>query len=281
MESPITRTLFIMGFLWASLVGGAKPARPAQAASKREFIPLKIYSLEEDQKVLKLFDGLRVSDVSDGMDVVGLQDVGLMNPEIRPLWRDTDQFSHRLSGIAVTVRYVPTNKRASKMTPEEFPNWEGKWYDELSPEPFVELLRPTSVVVIDGGEDRDTGTIGSNNSMVWKTKGARGIVTSGGARDTDEMIKEKIPLYYRRPGRGIRPGRNDVESVNQPIMCGGVLVRPGDVIVADGDGVVVVPREQAAAVARAARKILDEDKASRRQLYEKLGMPLDKSVMPD
>lgn len=284
MLGPITRTLLIRTFLFASLVvalGGAKASGPAQAAGKRDFIAVKQYSAEEDGKILKLYEGLRVSDVSDGMDVVGLQDAGLMNPEIRPLWRDTDQFSHRISGIAVTVRYVPTNKRASKMTPEEFPKWEGKWYDELSPEPFVELLRPGSVVVIDGGEDGDTGTIGSNNSMAWKMKGSRGIVTSGGARDTDEMIKEKIPLYYRRPGRGIRPGRNEVESVNQPIMCGGVLVRPGDVIVADGDGVIVVPREQAEAVARAARKILDEDKASRRELYEKLGLPMDKSVMPD
>ena len=62
-----------------------------------------------------------------------------------------------------------------------------------------------SVVVIDGHEDGDTGTIGSNNIMLWKTRGAVGVVTSGGARDTDEIIKEKIPLYFRGPGRGIRP----------------------------------------------------------------------------
>ena len=68
--------------------------------------------------------------------------------------------------------------------------------------------------------------------------------------------------------------------VNKPIMCG-VLVRPGDVIVADGDGVIVVPRDQAEAVTAAARQILEADKASRRKLYEKLGMPLDKSVVPE
>ena len=94
------------------------------------------------------------------------------------------------------------------------------------------------------------------------------------------MIKEKIPLYLKRIGRGIRPGRNEVESVNRPIMCGGVLVRPGDVVVADGDGVIVVPREEAEAVAKAANKILDSDKAARRELYQKLQMPLDKTVTP-
>ena len=244
----------------------------------KSLIQVRKYTAEEDQTTLALYNGLRVADVSDGMDIAGLADVGLMNPDIRPLWRDTDSFAHCFRGIAVTARYVPTNKRASKMTPEDFKNWEGTWYEKLSPESFTELLRPGSVIVIDGGEDGDTGSIGSNNSLIWKLKGSRGIVTSGGARDTDEMIKEKIPLYYRRPARGIRPGRNELESVNRPIMCGGVLVRPGDVVVADGDGVVVVPREQASEVARAARAVLEEDKAGRRGLYKQLGLPMDSTV---
>lgn len=255
-------------------------AQSAQAVKQDGSISFGKYSSEEDREILRLFEGLRVADVSDGMDIVGLQDVGLMDRRIGPLWRDLENFEHRIVGIAVTARYVPTNKRANKMSPEEFRKWEGQWYSELSPEPFVPLLRPGSVLVIDGGEDGDTGSIGSNNSMVWKTKGVRGIITSGGARDTDEVIKQKIPLYFKGVGRGIRPGRNEVESVNRPIMCGGVLVRPGDVVVADGDGVIVVPREQAQAVATAARSILEADKAARRKLYEKLGMPPDKTVTP-
>jgi 4-hydroxy-4-methyl-2-oxoglutarate aldolase len=256
----------------------ATTAAQIAAPPGKSTVPFRMYAAEEDRKILALFDGLRVADVSDGMDVAGLADVGLLNPDIRPLWRDVEQFAHRFCGIAVTARYVPTNKRAGKMTPEEFRKWEGAWYDELSPESFVELLRPGSVVVIDAGEDGDTGTIGSNNSLIWKLKGSRGIVTSGGARDTDEMIKEKVPLYYRRPARGIRPGRNELESVNRPIMCGGVLVRPGDVIVADGDGVIAVPREHAEEVAKAARAVLEEDKTGRRELYQQLGIAPDNTV---
>ena len=74
------------------------------------------------------------------------------------------------------------------------------------------------------------------------------------------------------------PGRNEIESVNRPVVCGGVLVIPGDVVVADGDGVVVVPRAQAEEVAGYARKILDGDKAGRRELYRELGLPADPSV---
>jgi regulator of RNase E activity RraA len=259
---------------------GSADEPSAEAARGKNFLATRPYRPDEDRALLKMFEGLRVADVSDGMDAVGLQDVGLMDPRIAPLWRDLDAFSHRFCGVAVTVRYVPTNKRASRVSPEEFKAFEDRWYRELSPEPFVGLLGAGSVVVIDGHEDGDTGTIGSNNIMTWKARGAVGVVTSGGARDTDEIIKEKVPLYFRGPGRGIRPGRNEVESVNRPVTVGGVLVRPGDVVVADGDGVAVVPREHAEAVARAARAVLEADKAARRKLYERLGLPPDRTVAP-
>src|SRR5690606_31896762 len=122
--------------------------------------------------------------------------------------------------------------------------------------------------------------IGSNNIMLWISRGARGVVTSGGARDTDEIIKQKVPLYYRRAGRGIRTGRNQVESVNRAATIGGVLARPGDVVVADCGGVVVVSRGHAETVASAAHKTLEADKAGRRRLYERLGLPPDQTVEP-
>jgi 4-hydroxy-4-methyl-2-oxoglutarate aldolase len=265
-------------FLGLAATAGSEPARKNDGGAG--FIAARAYTAEEDAQTLALFEGLRVADVTDGMDVAGLPDTGLVDPEIRPLWRDSETFAHRFCGLAVTVRYVPTNRARPKLTPEELPKWESEWYQKISPEPFVELLRPGSVVVIDGNDDNDTGTIGSNNILLWKLKGAVGVVTSGGARDTDEIVKEKVPLYLRRFGRGIRPGRNEVESVNRPVTLGGVLVRPGDVLVADGDGVVVVPREQAAVVARAARAILESDKVGRRGLYQQLGMPEDVTVRP-
>ena len=243
------------------------------------FIATPVFAAEEDRALLALFEGLRVADVTDGMDAMGLQNVGLMDPEVRPLWKDTQDYSHRFIGIAVTARYVPTQRPAAGKRPiEEYDKWSGEWYGSLSPEPFQDLIRPGTALVVDDAERADVGSIGSNNILAWKSRGMVGVVTNATARDTDEIATEKVPLYFRRPGRGIRPGRNEIESVNRPVVCGGVLVVPGDVIVADGDGVLVVPRAVAADVARYARRILEGDKKGRRGLYEKLGLPKDKSV---
>ena len=245
----------------------------------KNFIPTRVYKAKDDEQILKLFDGLRVADVSDGMDKVGLTNTGLMSPEIHALWKDTIHYTHRFIGIALTVRYVPTNKPpAPPMETGAFDRWVGQWYNKLSSEPFVPLIREGTALVIDDAPDSDVGSIGSNNIMGWKAKGCVGVVTNATARDTDEIATEKVPLYFRKPGRGIRPGRNEIESVNRPIVCGGVLVEPGDIIVADGDGVIVVPRKQAKEVAEYAKAIIEGDKAGRRNLYKKLGLPPDDSV---
>ena len=253
---------------------------PVDLRSGANFLPTKVYSEEDDRKTLELFTGLRVADVSDGMDRAGLADTGLVAAEIAPLWRDTEHYAHRFAGIAVTARYVPTNNPTPgrRTKTEDFDQWVGQWYAKLSPEPFVPLLRKGSVMVIEEAEAADVGSIGSNNILGWQLRGCVGVVTSGTARDTDEIAAQRVPLYYKQPGRGIRPGRNEIESVNRPVVVGGVTVMPGDVIVADGDGVIVVPRAAAEEVAQYARTTLEGDKSGRQKLYEKLGLPPDDSV---
>ncbi len=233
-----------------------------------------------DEELLKAFKGLRVADVTDGMDIVGLKDVGLLSTGIEALWKDIDQFSHHFCGIALTVRYVPTNRPTAPADMAEYKKWRDQWYTNLSGEPFIAAIQPGNVIVIDNAGDKDAGSTGSNNSMIWKSKGAVGIVSAGGVRDTDEIIKQKIPVYMdiSKRGRGIRPGRNELESFNKPVVVGGVYIRPGDVIVADGDGVVCVPRERAVEVAAAAAEELRLDKAARRNLYKQLGIPSDFTV---
>jgi len=234
-------------------VAAQQPAEKSIPDKVQLFIPYKEYTAEDNTRVLGEYKYLRVADVSDGMDVVGLQNIGLVNPEIHALWKDTENFTHRVAGIAVTARYVPTNRREPRMEQKTI----NQWYSTITSEAFMKVLTPGSILVIDAIEDGESRSIGSSNIMSWKKLGMVGLVTSGGLADTDEIIYEKVPTYFRRLARGIRPGRNELESVNRPVTIGGVLVRPGDVVVADGDGVVVVPRERADEVAEAALPFLD------------------------
>jgi len=236
------------------------------------------------KEILKLYKDLRLTDVLDGMDLIGLQDVGLMDKNIRPLWRDTDNFSHRIVGFAITIRHVPTDVRVGQ---NSFPDLEGfkkfksQQYERV-PDAWLEVAKPGDLAVIDASGVHECGFIGSNNSLGWAEKGIVGVVTNGGARDTDEIVKVKKISVYCKDGyssRGVRPGRLIAESYNFPISCGGVLVYPGDLIIADGDGVLVVPRERALEVGKIAREIHVNDEKSRAERYQRLGMPPDKTVI--
>ncbi len=241
-------------------------------------IETQTYTQQENLELLKLYETLRVADVSDGMDMVGLPNTGLVDPAIHADWVDQENLSHVFRGIAVTARYVPTQRPDRPKPGEDFSEWEGHFYSTYSTEAFADAIKKGSVVVIDDVEDKDIGSIGSNNILAWHKLGAVGVVTDAGSRDTDEIAIEKVPLYLRKKTRGIRPGRNELESVNRPVSIGGVLVCPGDVVVADGDGVVVVPRKVAKQVAEYALAILKKDKAGRLNLYKSLGLPLDRTV---
>jgi regulator of RNase E activity RraA len=237
----------------------------------KQYLEVKQYSQQENEAIVKQFQGLRVTDVVDGLDVVGLQDVTIMDQGIRPLWRDDQKFAHRIYGVAVTLRLVPPQERAPIFASHaEFARWESNWYRTRIPGDFEHSLNPDTILVIDASRTKDVGFCGSNNALAWLARGMRGIVTDGGCRDSDEIVLEHIPVYQRASTRGIDPGRIEIESYNNPVNVGGVLVMPGDVIVADIDGVTVVPRAKAADVAAASHKIQDGDKQGRQRLYEKL-----------
>lgn len=103
------------------------------------------------QEILDLYKDLRLTDVMDGMDLIGLQDIGLMDKIIRPLWRDVENFTHRIVGFAITVRHVPTDVRVGQ---NSFPDLEGfkKFKEEQykrAPDALKNIARPGDVAVID------------------------------------------------------------------------------------------------------------------------------------
>ena len=241
-----------------------------------------------DEVLLELYKDARLTDVLDAMVTCGYMEVGLMAREISPLWRDIETMEHRFSGIALTVRYAPTNHPkypGEDLTKPEnyqvYRDWRDIWYSQMSTEPFVPLIKKGTVIVMDNRDDNDTGSTGSRNIMGWQKQGAVGLVAAGGVRDIDEIIRQKNPVYmdYNRRGRGERIGRNEFIDMQQPVVVGGVLVYPGDIVVADSDGVVVVPRRVAVRVGQIAYMELVSDMAGRKMGYEETGRKLDASVI--
>lgn len=225
-------------------------------------------------ELLKLYKYLRVVDLCDAMDGIGYFDIGLMDPDVRPLWPGM-----KFWGVALTVRCVPANRPMWKLeTTEDIVNAHGIWFKEVGNIGYHNMIKPGHVIVTDTGGSREVGFWGSNNAMGTVAAGAVGIVTDGYCRDTDEVIIQKTPICCRKRGRTIIPGRIEVVEVQSRIGCGGVQVNTNDIVGCDGDGVLVVPLSIAKEVAVHARAILLADMKGRRRLYERLGMEFDETV---
>ena len=225
-------------------------------------------------ELCKLYRFLRVVDVVDAMDGIGWLNIGLMWPEIRPLWPGM-----KFWGPALTIRCVPANRPMWRLdTTEEIVDAHGLWFKEVGHVGIEGLIQPGHVIVTDTGGSGEVGFWGSNNSLGAVADGAVGIITDGYSRDTGEVALQKTPICCRARGRTIIPGRIEAVEVQTRVGCGGVQVRPGDLVGCDDDGVVVVPLEIAAEVAVHARAILLADMRGRHALYERLGLPFDETV---
>ncbi len=225
--------------------------------------------------IAKMYKYLRVCDVGDALDAVGRADLLLVDPAIRPLFLGT-----KFWGVAVTERALPANKPMPVLTREQATQSHRIWFQEF-PRPGGRLgdyVKPGSVVCTDARQCGEVGIWGSNNSLEMIARGAVGIVSDGYIRDTAELRMTNTPVVCRARGRTIIPGRNIFTEVQQPIGIGGVLVRPGDIVGCDDDGVLVVPAEIAEEVGKIASDILIDDEKGRRRHYERLGLPLDESV---
>lgn len=225
-------------------------------------------------EVRKLYQHLRVVDVADAMDGIGYFNIGLVDREIRPLWR-----AMRFWGPALTIRCVPSNRPMWKLSStEDIVRAHGIWFAQVSNKGVGDLIKPGHVVVTDTGSAGEVGFWGSENSLGAIHAGAVGIVTNGYCRDTAEIELQKTPICARARGRTIIPGRIQVVDVQTPVGIGGAQVRPGDIVGCDDDGLIVVPIEVAQEVAVHARAILLADMRARRKRYENLGMEPDETV---
>ena len=230
------------------------------------------------QKTLEILRRVRTSDVTDALDSLGYMNTCEMDPRLRPLFPGIF-----FAGIASTAEYRVVNHPIPRLSYEEFDERQYKKGPDGKGAPDAlwkggnPMGAPDEVQVIDTQLSR-CGLLGSNNVLDAKIKGTVGFVIDGACRNSGECINQQSPVFCAIRSMRHMAGRLELASVNQPINCGGVLVRPGDGVIADDDGIVVVPMEDAEEIAKRAWRVQDKDRRMRRAFYEKLGMPYDKTV---
>jgi 4-hydroxy-4-methyl-2-oxoglutarate aldolase len=128
-----------------------------------------------------------------------------------------------------------------------------------------DVMQPGDVLVVDAGGSKDLAGTGERFTSYLKKIGAEGQVIDGGARDTRGIIEMGFPTFARARCIAVF-GSNGPGAINIPIQCGGVVVHPGDLVVGDDDGVVVVPRQSAEAILKLADEHLKGELARLEQV---------------
>ncbi len=159
-----------------------------------------------------------------------IQDVHPINPGAGPM-----------VGEAFTLRYMPAREDLNPIT---------VFRDRAHPQrKAVEECPPGAVLVIDSRKDPRAASAGSILVSRLMVRGVAGIVTDGGFRDSPDIAQLAIPAYHTRPAAPTNLTRHQALDINAPIGCGDVPVWPGDVVVGDREGVVVIPAHLADEIA--------------------------------
>jgi regulator of RNase E activity RraA len=146
----------------------------------------------------------------------------------------------RMVGIAYTMRFIPFRQdKAGVNAP----------YRGQTQVQAMEECPPGHVLVVDSRGDPRAASAGDLYIGRLKARGCAGIVTDGGLRDSEGILKVGLPAYLRRPSSPPSPIVHQALDLNLPIACGGVAVYPGDIVVGDCDGVVIIPADIVDAIA--------------------------------
>ena len=167
-----------------------------------------------------------------GLRSMTLHDVGPLRPE-----------QPRMVGIAFTMRFIPSREDKDGPTSTN--------RRTIQPQ-AMEECPPGHVLMINSRGDSRAASAGDLYVGRLKARGAAGIVTDGGFRDTDGVFKTGLPAYHRRPSSPPSPIAHRPVDLQLPIACGGVAVYPGDIVVGDRDAVLVIPPDIVEAVAQEA-----------------------------
>jgi len=211
------------------------------------------------------YDGLTptLSDILDSMGIVGAIPGSLLKPVIP---------GKKIAGPAVTLKYVPERKPPAQSFME-------KAKAKLADREAYALTEPGDVVVIDGGGREEISAMGGLSTLMAKKYGLAGNIVDCGVRDVGQMRTLDYPVW----SRGITPitgkFRFEALEINAPVVCGGVPVHPGDLVVADDSGVVIVPQKFIGEVVRRAIKASEREERLTEAIEEGGSMETIKKIL--
>ncbi len=186
--------------------------------------------------------------LSDALDAAGVR-TQAMAPHIRPLDEQLKLCGRARTGIYMETAYVEPGSNPYEL--------------EIA---LIDDLKPGDVAILACGGSSRIAPWGSLLSTASRARGAAGCITDGFVRDTLEIREMKLPVFHG----GIAPldskGRGQMQAVDVPVTCGGVLIETGDLVFGDADGVVVVPKAVEAEVLRLAFEKINGERHSMREL---------------
>jgi 4-hydroxy-4-methyl-2-oxoglutarate aldolase len=202
-----------------------------------------------DDKYRNRLDKLSTTNISDAMDKIGLRGAVI---GIRPMYK-----CPKIIGRAVTIKVtaVGTNR----------PKYHGAVR-------AIDAASPGDVIIVDNRGDMNNNGWGEIVSMAAKMKGVSGVVVDGAVRDIDACEEIGFPVYARGATPLTARGRLMEESFNEPVRIGDIYVRPGDPVIADGSGIVIIPIERIEDVLKAAEEIYEKEQAMLDELRK--GVPV-------
>jgi 4-hydroxy-4-methyl-2-oxoglutarate aldolase len=207
-----------------------------------------------ENKFFKTLLKIPTASLSDALDNIGIR--GFMDYHIKPR-----TCASKIVGSAITVKDKISNK---KVVP-------------LKALKAIEGAQKGNILVrtIEGADIEEASNIalfGGIMASASKIKGLGGAVLDGGLRDLSECRALGFPVFSRSIVPTNSVGRTEVVNINVPIICGGVQINPGDIIVGDEDGVIVIPQEKLEEVVRQALKIEETERKVTKELQKKVSV---------
>ena len=211
--------------------------------------------MDRDLALIERLEQLYPAVVADCLDRLGVR-TQVLEPHIRPLYADA-----KVAGSAATVHCIDVDA-----VPEDRADW---YRGEMD---AVDSLQPGDVMVVSTCRGSYWGELLATAS---RYRGARGLVADAYTRDTLALAEMRFPTFAAGIHCADSLGRIDVDAVGVPIVCGGVEIRPGDLVLGDHDGVVIIPASLGAEVIGLAEEKIAGENVVRAKLAE--GMPVSEA----